>query len=707
MLGRWMGGAMDHPESDYIKRVLGEPLKDALSAVVLHQPLDPIDFLANYLKYWAIKVRDYRCRKIATLEMERILAAQIPFNIQLQAERAIRAEQNFLKGERMRVEEEERRRQAELQRRRELTQTKATMATNTIRLQVWPLVLDEVVDMATEVAFKVWRRMERERLKAEKAARRAAAKESDEDAEEDEGLEDKEDEDEDEEEESKLLREAQLNAHHRNQNFGGVSSKMNLIFLGQQFSGKSALITRLRKELLVGKKNSAVAFAYNYIDLNYAEGENRMRVNAWTMATNLGMEKHLRFILNQRTIWNSLILICVSLGEPWEMENSINQALQLVEEQITQMHELYATELEELQSSLERHFRGYIDPAMTTNPPIMPTSPNGRRLSVILNHSDGGSEGGDDEGGEEWQWNFLHPADLSDPENPLPPLNDGACKRKMHVPILIVVTKSDLIKHLQNDLGYSEETLDAIQLRLRKMAFEIGAGLIYTSAREDTNISLLNRYLQHRLFGEEFLDSALILPQEIIFIPAGWDTEGKMKALPVSLSEESGRFPCKPSMELRMSLRNSARGFASPYASRGANDALKKEEIVEVKDTQSFLNHIYNKLNALEMREKENWKHGVFDEDTIIKRFHPCRAASIPVGMERRKKLRENAEEDEDEDEAAVLSNFFTKLLNKRHSMAPQVYMHAKKLEDSFQEHRLAIQQIRLRARNRSSGDRG
>ncbi len=51
---------MEHPESDYVARVLGEPLKDALSAVVLYRPLDPIYFIANYLKYWAVKVRDYR-----------------------------------------------------------------------------------------------------------------------------------------------------------------------------------------------------------------------------------------------------------------------------------------------------------------------------------------------------------------------------------------------------------------------------------------------------------------------------------------------------------------------------------------------------------------------------------------------------------------------------------------------------------------------
>ncbi|KAH9277713.1 hypothetical protein ECG_09635 [Echinococcus granulosus] len=192
---------MDHPESDYIQRVLSEPLKDALSAVVLYQPLDPIEFLANYLKYWAIKVRDYRCRKFAIFEMERILALQIPFNIRLQAERAIRAEQNFLKGERMRVEEEEKRRLAELQRRRELTETKATMATNAMRSQVWPLVMEEVIDMATEVAFKVWWRMERSRLKAERAARLAESRKMDGNEMGEEGMEEEEEGDEDEDEE--------------------------------------------------------------------------------------------------------------------------------------------------------------------------------------------------------------------------------------------------------------------------------------------------------------------------------------------------------------------------------------------------------------------------------------------------------------------------------------------------------------------------
>lgn len=90
---------------------------------------------------------------------------------------------------------------------------------------------------------------------------------------------------------SKLLKEAQLNAQHRNQNFSGVSSKMNLIFLGKQFSGKSALITRLRNGPLVGEKNSAAAFEYNYIDLKYAEGESRLILAICAMCVSWVMQR--------------------------------------------------------------------------------------------------------------------------------------------------------------------------------------------------------------------------------------------------------------------------------------------------------------------------------------------------------------------------------------------------------------------------------
>ncbi|VDM31827.1 unnamed protein product [Hydatigera taeniaeformis] len=474
---------------------------------------------------------------------------------------------------------------------------------------------------------------------------------------------------------------------------------MNLIFLGKQFSGKSTLIARLKNDLLVAEKDNPSAFEYNYIDLKYSEGENQMTANAWLLASDLGMEKHLRFILTPKNIWNSLITICVSLGEPWEAEESINQALQLVEDHINQMQELYAIEQEELQSSLERYLRGYVDPTTEAKLPNSPTSSTGRRMSIVLGHSEEGSECGGDENGEQWQWNCLHPDDFSDPGNPLPPLNEGACTRKTLVPVLIVATKSDLIEHLQTVLGYTEETLDAIQLRLRQMAFEIGAGLIYTSARKMTNINLFKRYLQHRLFGEEFLDTAQILQQESIFIPAGWETLAKMEVVSAQLPENSVGIPCKPPIGLRIRLCNSARGFASPYTSQRGSKYLKTEEFVKAEDEQTFLMRIRNKLNVLEASEEANLKQRVIEDGEMARRLHHGRSASIAIGMEMRKrervrKLETNVEGDEDEEEVAVLSNFFTTLLNKRHSMLPQSSLHSRHLDSLSQDQSLAIQKI-------------
>ncbi|VDD79811.1 unnamed protein product [Mesocestoides corti] len=181
--------AMQHSESDYVQRVLGEPLKDALAAIVLYQPLDPIEFLANYLRYWAVKVRDYRRKKFAKSEMERLLSIEIPWNIKVQAERAIRVEQDYLKSERIRVEEEERRRQAELKRVRELTDKKSSLSTDKMRFEVAHFVLEEVIEMGTDVVFKAWKKAELERRKAEKAAQRAA-KEAEEEGEDEEEEED-------------------------------------------------------------------------------------------------------------------------------------------------------------------------------------------------------------------------------------------------------------------------------------------------------------------------------------------------------------------------------------------------------------------------------------------------------------------------------------------------------------------------------------
>ncbi|VEL28284.1 unnamed protein product [Protopolystoma xenopodis] len=50
-----MSSSERHFESAYISRLFAEPLRDALTALLLHQPRDPIDFMASYLYDWVKK----------------------------------------------------------------------------------------------------------------------------------------------------------------------------------------------------------------------------------------------------------------------------------------------------------------------------------------------------------------------------------------------------------------------------------------------------------------------------------------------------------------------------------------------------------------------------------------------------------------------------------------------------------------------------
>lgn len=76
-----------------------------------------------------------------------------------------------------------------------------------------------------------------------------------------------------------------------------------------------------------------------------------LRLNVWKLDIDAGMDKHLRYALNPKNIWNSLIAVCVSLGEVWNIEDTINRALLLVENHIDHMDEIEVAELEKLQES--------------------------------------------------------------------------------------------------------------------------------------------------------------------------------------------------------------------------------------------------------------------------------------------------------------------------------------------------------------------
>ncbi|KAF8569280.1 hypothetical protein P879_07059 [Paragonimus westermani] len=173
-------------ESNYIRNVLGEPLHQGLRAITLYRPLDPIDFLANYLRYWVKHVRNYRREKIAEKQTEWLLTTQLPWNVSVIAEQAKKLEQDQLDEARKIAAEEARKAAIEKARIKVATEVATKKSNKQIRTDVTGVVLTDTTDKVVELAIKKYEEMERERRKAEKLVRRRAQEEEEEEEEEEE-----------------------------------------------------------------------------------------------------------------------------------------------------------------------------------------------------------------------------------------------------------------------------------------------------------------------------------------------------------------------------------------------------------------------------------------------------------------------------------------------------------------------------------------
>ncbi|VDO07067.1 unnamed protein product [Rodentolepis nana] len=508
---------------------------------------------------------------------------------------------------------------------------------------------------------------------------------------------------------SRLLREVQANAGSIHDGCGLFSSGWNLILLGHHLAGKSTLLSALKNDQSRRGKETRASFEYNYIDFKDSESENLRRISTWSLDTDAGLDKLLRYALNSRTIWNTLVLICVSFGEPWKMTKTIEKIFDFLGQYISQMDGVDFEEMQDLQNSLERHFRGYIDPAMEATTSSTPGLGITHRLSVTRKFSgvmrseidELSEDRAQDEESEPVhppKWNNLHPNDSSDPDYELPPLGDGAFVKKLRVPIIIVVTK------------------------MGKERVEDEQSASKNASRDGTNISLLRDYLCHRLFGEEFSTSAQNLESKSIFIPAGWESQGKLNTLSESIPEGLRIFPSKPTIKQRIQLCNSDRGnisnanFQVYHAFEDDNTLVsgfmpphsihfqKKEKFIEAEEKQAFLSRMLSKLKASESRGKvEGRSESNTQEDSAPDQRTRRVLSVVDTAETRRVNLAGPTRESIGAGEASVLSTFFNTLLTKPGG-GTRTNAHGRQSEYSINMDSSVLRNLRWRTRFISSG---
>ncbi|PWN96954.1 DLIC-domain-containing protein [Tilletiopsis washingtonensis] len=211
------------------------------------------------------------------------------------------------------------------------------------------------------------------------------------------------------------------------------------------------------------------------------------------------------------------------------------------------------------------------------------------------------------------------------------PLGDDVLQHNLGVSIVVVCTKADQISRLEKDRELKEEQFDQIQQMLRTICIKYGAALFYTAQSRPQTFDVLRSYVLHRLFtpapasriassGTEaaaapngapsegpvagggtalstrfpFLHRASTVERDILIVPSGWDSWGKIHALrdgyacaPVSAGWECDvltervrreRGLAKGAPELEDEARQQDRGQAAAAADAGVLSAVRLYE---------------------------------------------------------------------------------------------------------------------------------
>lgn len=287
---------------------------------------------------------------------------------------------------------------------------------------------------------------------------------------------------------SSILAEVQNSGNNK------LPSNKNVLVLGDNESGKTTLIAKLQG-VEDPKKGSGLEFAY--IDVRDEDRDDQTRLSVWVLDGDPGHANLLRFALNAERFPHTLVMLVAAMTTPWDILDQLQNWAALLGDHIDKLR-------------LDRDTRQRC-----------------RQLNI-----------------KKWQ-EYTEPGDELDPGSPLrrtsrnldeetvdnSSLPEGVLTTNLGLDVVVVITKTDYMSTLEKEHDYRDEHFDFMQQWIRRFCLQYGAGLFYTSAKEDKNCDLLYKYLTHRIYSLPFRTPALVVEKDAVLIPAGWDNRKKISIL--------------------------------------------------------------------------------------------------------------------------------------------------------------------------------
>ncbi|XP_075877107.1 cytoplasmic dynein 1 light intermediate chain 2 isoform X2 [Nelusetta ayraudi] len=266
----------------------------------------------------------------------------------------------------------------------------------------------------------------------------------------------------------------------------------NILVFGEDGSGKTSLMSKLQG---ADHNKKGRGLEYLYLSVHDEDRDDLTRCNVWILDGDLYHKGLLKFAVSPQSLPNCLALFVVDMSRPWTIMESLQKWASVLRDHVDKL-KIAPEEMRELEQKMVKAFQEYGEPEDAN-----PASPQRRAPTA-----------GEDEA-------------------VVLPLSENTLTHNLGIPVLIVCTKCDAVSVLEKEHDYREEHFDFIQSHVRRFSLQYGAGLIYTSVKEEKNLDLLYKYIVHKMYDFQFTTSALVVEKDAVFIPSGWDNEKKIAIL--------------------------------------------------------------------------------------------------------------------------------------------------------------------------------
>ncbi|XP_020794483.2 cytoplasmic dynein 1 light intermediate chain 2 isoform X3 [Boleophthalmus pectinirostris] len=276
-----------------------------------------------------------------------------------------------------------------------------------------------------------------------------------------------------------------------------LPSGKNILIFGEDGTGKTTLMAKLQG---AEHNKKGRGLEYLYLSVHDEDRDDLTRCNVWILDGDLYHKGLLKFAVSAQTLPDCLALFVVDMSRPWTIMDSLKKWASVLRDHIDKL-KIPPEDTREMEQKMVKLFQEYTEPEEAS-----PSSPQRRA-----------------------------PAGPED-EAVVLPLGDNVLTHNLGIPVLIVCTKCDAVSVLEKEHDYRDEHFDFIQSHIRQFCLQYGAGLIYTSVKEEKNLDLLYKYIVHKLYDFQFTTPALVVEKDAVFIPSGWDNEKKIGILHENLS---------------------------------------------------------------------------------------------------------------------------------------------------------------------------